>query len=149
MTALVATFAIGAVALVGCTTAEPDVAGLESELSQVDGVNDAVVGVTHSGAPWNTQLVVTLYIDDDTADGMVGAARAAAPVFVAGGAGARHEVSMYFIPGQRSDYESDFDAESYELTVTPEVAAALGVSDSGPFSLRISPAQMRQIAAGE
>ena len=148
VTAFVALFALGSVALVGCA-ANPDVSSLESELSTVDGVNDATAGATHSGAPWNTTLVVTLYLEDPSDAGVVEAVRGAAPVFVADDEGSRHEVSLLFIGGQRSDYESDFDAESYELTVTPDICATLGVPDSGPYSLRLSPAQMREIADGE
>jgi len=148
VTAFVALFALGSVTLGGCA-ASLDVSGLESELSTVDGANDATVRVAHSGAPWNTQLVVRLYLEDPSDAGIVEAVRGAAPVFVADDEGSRHEVSLLFIGGQRSDYESDFDAESYKLTVTPDICAALGVPDSGPYLLRLSPAQMREIADGE
>lgn len=146
--AAIALLALGSLALAGCA-ADPDVTDLETQLSEVDGVNDATVSVTHSNGPWETQLVVTLFIEDATEDGVVDVARAAAPVFVADPAGSRHDVSIYFVPGQQSDYDSEFDAQGQEVPVTADVAAALGVPDTGPYSLRLSPAQMRAIADGE
>lgn len=146
--AVIAVIALGSLALAGCA-GDPDVTDLQTQLSEVDGVNDATVSVTHSNFPWETQLVVTLFIEDATDDGVVDVTRAAAPVFVADPVASRHEVSIYFVPGQQSDYDSEFDAQGEELVVTPEVAAALGVPDAGPHSLRLSPSQMRAIADGE
>lgn len=148
MAAVVALLATGVLALAGCA-GDPDVTELGARLAQAEGVNDATVGVTHSNAPWETQLVVTLFLEDPTDDGVVDAVRAAAPVFVADPVGSRHEVSLHFVPGGLGDYEDEFEAQGEELTVTPAVYTALGISGDNPYSLRLSPEQMRAIADGE
>ena len=146
--AVIALVAVSALALAGCA-GNPDVTDLEAQLSEVDGVNDATVAVTHSNFPWETQLVVTLYLEDSSDAGIAGAVRSAAPVFVADPVGSRHEVTLAFVPGRLSDFEDEFDAQRAELTVSPEVYTTLGIDGNNPYSITLSPAQMRAIADGE
>jgi len=134
-------------ALVGCT-ANADVSELESQLAGIDNVNGATASVTHPGAPWNTQVVVSLYLDDASDEGVVEAVRAAAPVLSTDPVASRHDVVLSFVDGQRSDYETDFDAQRDEISVNPEVYATLGILDRGAWFLQLSPAQVRDIAGG-
>lgn len=144
---VVAVLTLGA-ALVGCTAAS-DVSGLESQLAGIDNVNGAAASVTHPGAPWNTQVVVSLYLDDASDDGVVEAVRAAAPVLAADPVASRNDVVLSFVDGQRSDYATDFDAQKDEISVNPDVYRALGIPDRGGWFLQLSPAQVRDIAGSE
>jgi hypothetical protein len=146
-TVLAATLAIGALALGGCA-ADPDVAGLEAGLSEAAGVNGAMVYTTHSGAPWNTQVQVLLFVDDPSDEGLVTAVRGAAPVLAEDPVASRHEVTIRLIDGERSDYPDRFAASADEITVLPTVFDALGVPDTGPYSLTLQPDEVRAIAEG-
>jgi hypothetical protein len=139
--------AIGALALAGCAS-DPDVGGLESRLSEVDGVNGALAYTTHSGGPWNTQVVVLLFVDATSAEAVVATAQAAAPVLADDPASSGREVNVYFIDGDRDDYDGRSAAFADAIPVTPEIAAALGVTQPGSESLRLSADDVRRIADG-
>jgi hypothetical protein len=137
--------AIGALALTGCS-ADPDVSGLESDLAQVQGVNGSMAYATHSGAPWNTQIVVLLFVDDPSPDAVVATAQAAAPVLADDSASSGREVSLYFINGDRADYSGRSAAFSDAIPVTSDIAESLGVSQPASESLRLTPRDVRRLA---
>ena len=139
--------AIGTLALAGCAS-DPDVGGLESGLSEVDGVNGALAYTTHSGGPWNTQVVVLLFVDDPSEEAVVATARAAAPVLADDPASSGREVAVYFIDGDRADYEGRSAAFADAVPVTPALAEALSVSQPGSEALRLSPDDVRRLADG-
>lgn len=143
--ALAALLTAGALALAGCA-ADPDVSALESGLERADGVNGAMVYTTHSGAPWNTQVQVLLFVDDPSDDGIAGAVRGAAPILAEDPVASRHEVTIRLIDGDRDDYADRFAAAADEITVLPEVFEALGVPDTGPYSITLQPAELRRVA---
>ncbi|MCW3492811.1 hypothetical protein [Microbacterium sp. SSM24] len=147
-TALVIAAAIGTLTLSGCAS-NPDVTGLEQSLSEIDGVNGSLAYTTHSGAPWNTQVVVLLFVDDPTEEGVVATTRAAAPVLAEDPASAGREVSVYFIDGERADYAGRSEAFRDSVVITPELAQSLGVELSGGSErLPLSPDDVRRIADG-
>jgi len=146
-TALAIVAAIGALALTGCA-ASPDLSGLESDLGEIDGVNGAMAYTTHSGAPWNTQVVVLLFLDDPSGDAVVASAQSAAPVLADDPAASGNEVSLYFIDGERGDYASRSEAFRDSIPVTSALAETLGVTQPGSESLRLSPDDVSRIADG-
>ncbi len=146
--ALVIVAAIGALTLAGCA-ADPDTGRLQQGLEGIDGVTGSVAYATHSGAPWNTQIVVVLFLDDPSDESVVATARSAAPVLADDPASAGREVSVYFVPGERGDYASTSAAFRDSVVITPELAESIGVSiPGGRESLPLSPADVRRIAAG-
>lgn len=146
-TALAIAAAFGALALSGCA-ATPDLSGLESHLAEIDGVNGAMVYTTHSGAPWNTQVVVLLFLDDSSGESVVASAQSAAPVLVDDPAASGHEVTMYFIDGERGDYATRSEAFADSIPVTSALAEELGVTQPGSEALRLSADQISRITDG-
>lgn len=147
-TALAIAAAIGALALTGCAS-NPDVSGLEQNLNAIDGVSGSLAYTTHSGAPWNTQVVVLLFVDDPSDAGVVAAAQAAAPVLADDPASAGREVSIYFIDGDRADYTGRSEAFRDSVTITPELAQSVGVTiPGGTERLPLSAEDVRRIADG-
>jgi hypothetical protein len=139
--------AVGALTLTGCA-GNPDLADLEANLSKIDGVNGAMAYTTHSGAPWNTQVVVMLFLDEPTDEGIVASTRAAAPVLADDPTASRHEVSIAFIDGDRADYDSQSEAYRDDLTIMPAVVDALGLPDTGSSFVTLSPDDVRRLADG-
>ncbi|WP_169583047.1 MULTISPECIES: hypothetical protein [Microbacterium] len=140
--------AIGALTLTGCAT-DPDTSGLEQDLAAIDGVNGSVAYATHSGAPWNTQIVVVLFVDDAAEKSIVTTAQAAAPVLADDPASAGREVSIYFVPGDRGDYGSNSEAFRDAAVITPELAQSLGVTmPGGSERLALTADDVRRIAEG-
>lgn len=137
--------AVGALALSGCAS-DPDLSGLEAELSGVDGINGAIASTQHSGAPWNTATVVLLFLDDPSAEGLSGSVRGAAPVLADDPGVSGNPVSLIFIDGDRSDYTSRSAALADVVIVPTEVSDSLGVAASGGESLRLSPDDVRRLA---
>lgn len=146
-TALAIVAAIGALALTGCA-ASPDLSGLESELAAIDGINGAMAYTTHSGAPWNTQVVVLLFLDDPTDDAVVASVQSAAPVLADDPTASGNEVTLSFIDGDRSDYASRSEAFADSIPVTSDLAEAFGVTQPGSEMLRLSPGDVRRLAEG-
>ena len=145
--ALAIAVAIGAFALTGCAS-DPDVGGLESGLAGIEGVNGAMAYTTHSGGPWSTQVVVLLFVDDPADEAVVAAATAAAPVLTDDPASSGREVTLYFIDGDRAQYEGRSAAFADAIPVTPALAEAVGVSQPGSESLRLAPDDVRRLADG-
>lgn len=139
--------AIGVLALSGCA-GNPDLSDLEANLAGIDGVNGAMAYTTHSGAPWNTQVVVMLFLDDSSDQALIASTEAAAPVLAEDPSASRHEVSIAYIDGERSAYTDRSDAYRDDITIMPVVSETLGVADSGPGFLRLSPDDVRRIADG-
>lgn len=142
---LALTVVVGALALSGCTS-DPDLSGLETELSDVDGINGAIATTQHSGAPWNTATVVLLFLDDPSGEGVIDSVRGAAPVLADDPAVAQHPVSLIFIDGDRDDYADRSSALADRVIVTPAVFEALGVAGSGGESLTLSPDDVQRLA---
>lgn len=142
---MVAAVAIGALALTGCA-GSPDLSDLEAELAQVQGVNGSIAYATHSGAPWNTQIVVLLFVDDPSPSAVVATTQAVAPVLADDSASSGREVSLYFINGDRDDYSGRSAAFSDAVPVTSEMAESLGVSQPGSEALRLTPRDVRRLA---
>lgn len=147
-TAIAATLIVGALSLAGCA-GNPDLSSLESELSDVEGVNGAMAWPTHSGAPWNTQINVLLFVDDPSDEGLIDAVRAAAPVLAADSVASRNEVTIGFVDGDRDDYSERSEAFGDELVVMEIVPQTLGVRDSGRAMLVLSPDEVRALAQAQ
>ncbi|MDY0907951.1 hypothetical protein [Microbacterium sp. CFBP9034] len=145
---VVAVLALGALALAGCAS-NPDLTGLESDLGQVDGVNGAFVWPTHSGAPWNTQVQVMLFLDDSSDDAVVEAVRGSAAVIAADAEASRHDVTISFVDGDRADYADRSDASAAEISVMPPVYEALGLPEGSVYAITLRPEDVRAIAGGE
>ncbi|MEI2269931.1 hypothetical protein OHB93_11460 [Microbacterium sp. No. 7] len=145
------TLCAGALGLSGCAaSADPDTAGLESELASVGGVNGAFVWTTHPNAPWVTRVQVMLFLDDPSDAGVVDAVRAAAPVLSADDAVADADaVALTFIDGQRGDYTARGEANRDVIGLAPEIASTLGVTDAGKRQLLVSPDELRALAGTE
>ena len=139
--------ALGALALSGCA-GNPDLSGLEEDLAGIDGVNGAVAYTTHSGAPWNTQVVVMLFLDESSDAAVIASAEAAAPVLAGDPTASRHEVSIAFIDGDRSDYADPSDGYRDDIMIMPAVTDSLGVEPTGNSFLRLSPDDVRRLADG-
>lgn len=137
----------GAVALAGCA-GDPDTGALEDQLTGVPGVNDASVAVLHPGAPWNTEVAVWLFVDDASVDGLVDAARGAAPVLAADGTASRNTVLLAFIEGEPGDYTDRREAIRSELPLASEVYAELGLPEHDNYALKLEPADLATLAAG-
>ena len=136
---------VGLLAMAGCA-ARPDLSGLEDELGQVDGVNGAIVWTTHPGAPWNTQVNVTLFLDEASSDAVIDAARAAGPVLAADPSASRHDVTIAFADAQRADYTRDSISSAPPVTVMPEVYEHLGLQDTGAHMILIRAGGLGPIA---
>lgn len=138
---------LGVLVLSGCA-GNPDLTGLEGELAELEGVNGAAAYTTHSGAPWNTQVVVMLFLDDSSDAAVLASAEAAAPVLAADPTASSHEVSIAFIDGDRADYASPRDGYSDDIMITPAVTDPLGVEPTGNSFLRLLPDDIRRLAEG-
>nr|BFF09428.1 hypothetical protein GCM10025699_07310 [Microbacterium flavescens] len=92
--------------------------------------------------------MVLLFVDDPSAEAVVATAQAAAPVLADDPASSGREVNVYFIDGDRDDYDGRSAAFADAIPVTPEIAAALGVTQPGSESLRLSADDVRRIADG-
>lgn len=145
------TVCAGTLGLSGCAAAaDPDIAGLENELSSVEGVNGAFVWTTHPNAPWVTRVQVMLFLDDPSDAGVVDAVRTAAPVLSADDAVADADaVGLTFIDGQRRDYTARGEANRDVIGLAPEIATTLGVTDAGKRQLLVSPDELRALAGAE
>ncbi|WP_082569405.1 hypothetical protein [Microbacterium sp. Root180] len=147
-TVLAIAAAIGALTLTGCA-ADPDMSGLEQDLATIDGVNGSMAYATHSGAPWNTQVVVVLFLDDPSDQTIVTTTQAAAPVLADDPASAGREVSIYFVDGDRGDYGRSSEAFRDAVVITPELAESLGVTmPGGSERLPLTAEDVRRIADG-
>lgn len=90
-------------ALTGCAP-NPDVTGLDADLAALDGVNGADVAIQHPGAPWNTKVVVRLFVDDAAQEPMTRAVLDAARIFAEHAATARHGADIILVDGDIDDY---------------------------------------------
>jgi hypothetical protein len=144
---LAATVVLGAVSLAGCA-GNPDLGPLESQLSEVEGVNGAMAWPTHSGAPWNTQVNLLLFVEDPSEEGLVDAVRAAAPVLAGDSAAGRHEVSIGFVEGDPANYEDRFAAFRDQALFSAAVAETLGGRDLGGEMIVLTPDDVRRLADG-
>lgn len=138
--------ALGALTLTGCA-ADPDVSGLRDELAGIDGVNGAEVFINHSGAPWNTQVVVYLYLDDPSAESVTGAVADAVPALAADSTASRHPVTVSFYDGVLADYADPAQAIGDRIVVGQSTYDALGVDFTGGQSVQLSPEDLTRLAA--
>lgn len=137
--------AVGALALCGCA-ADTELSGLETQLAEVGGVNGAIVYTTHSGAPWNTQVQVMLFVDDPSGDAIAGVARDAVTVLAADPTASRNEVTMSFVDGRRAEYPDRFSAFRDQITIPAAVYAELGAGEGGGTkSLTLAPHDVRRL----
>ena len=131
-------------ALSGC--ASPDPAPAQSALATAPGIQGADVVITHPGAPWNTEAIVTLYVADDSVPTVAAAVRSAAKA-LDGGPVADHPVTVFIIPGRPSDYSTRGAAVDARLRALDGVADALGVPrDHGGDAIRLTPDDIRRLA---
>jgi ethanolamine utilization microcompartment shell protein EutS len=144
-TAAAALVALAALSLAGCA-GDPDLSTLEGDLAQVEGVNGAFVWSTHSGAPWNTQVQIMLFLDDASDDGVIRAVRGAAPVIAGDASAARHDVHVSFVDGDRASYSDRLETTADQVTVMPVVYEELGLQDSGRYSIVLRPADLSALA---
>lgn len=138
--------AAGVLAITGCAAADPDVASLDSELASVPMVNAAQATVSHPGAPWNTEIVVTLFVSDASDQTVIDAVRGAAPVLAGDPDIAKHPVSIGLLPGEPADYASASDYAANQIVIGDAVAADLGI-DPGEFA-RLAPDDLQRLAGG-
>ncbi|MFJ6651599.1 hypothetical protein ACIQLJ_02245 [Microbacterium sp. NPDC091313] len=135
--------AAGVFALTGCA-ADPDVTSLDAELASVPAVNAAETTVSHPGAPWNTEILVTLFVSDTSDQTVIDAVRGAAPVLAADPDVSRHTVSIGLLPGEPADYPSASDYAASQIVIGDSAAAELGIA-SGEFA-RLSPDDLERLA---
>jgi hypothetical protein len=135
---------LGMLALSACA-ADPDVSGLEEELAQIDGVNGAVVWSTHPGAPWNTQVNVTLFLDEASSASVAAAMEGALPVLAADPQAGRHDVAVSFADADRADYTVDDVATAPQITVMPEVYEQLGLADTGRYLILLRAGELESL----
>lgn len=135
----------GALGITGCA-GDPDLAPLEAELSAIDGTSGAIAWVNHSGAPWNTQVNIQLFMDDLSDEDLIEAVQAAAPILAADPTAGRTRVTIRFVDGDRDDYADHYEASADDIPISAEVAEALGLRDPGTPSLVLSPADVDAIA---
>ncbi len=145
--ALAGGIVIGMLALAGCA-GESDVSGLQDELSQVDGVNGALVWPSHPGAPWNTQINVTLFLEEGSTDAVVAAAQAAAPVLAADPAASRHDVTIAFVEAGSGQFTRETVVEAPTVTVMPEAYERLGLAEGSPYMVTLRPGEAAAIPGG-
>jgi hypothetical protein len=145
---LAAAVALGAVSLAGCA-GNPDLTSLESRLAEVEGVNGAFAWPTHSGAPWNTQVNLLLFVDDSSEQALIDVVRAAAPVMATDTAAGRHEVSISFVDGDRQDYTDRFEAFDDVVRFSDAVPQALGARDLSGEMLVLSPENVQALAEAQ
>jgi hypothetical protein len=133
-----------ALALSGC--ASPDPVPAQSALATAPGIQGADVVITHPGAPWNTEAIVTLYVADESVPSVAAAVRSAAKA-LDGGPVADHPVTVFVIPGKPSDYSSNGAAVDARLRTLDGVADALGLHrDSVGDAIRLKPDDIRRLA---
>ncbi|MFJ4164626.1 hypothetical protein ACIPY5_03650 [Microbacterium sp. NPDC089698] len=101
--------------------------------------------VSHPGAPWNTQTLVTVRVTDGSVATVEAAARTVAKT-LAGTPIAEHDVYVYF------DYDTPEGATAPPMHVGSDMlrpaAANLGLDpDAARESLRIRPADITRLAA--
>lgn len=140
-TALAGGIVLGMLALSACA-ADPDVSGLEDRLSQIDGVNGALVWSTHPGAPWNTQVNVTLFLDEASTSAVTAAMNDALPILAGDPEASRHDVAVGFADGDRADYTRENASSASAITVLPEVYEQLGLTDTGAYVIVLRPADL-------
>ncbi|WP_125130227.1 hypothetical protein [Microbacterium sp. 10M-3C3] len=138
--------AAAAVALLsGCAAADPDVSGLQAELNGLPGVNGSQVVVEHPGAPWNTRIVVNMYLDDPSQATVVSVVEAAAPALADDEAVRQHPVSIFFVDGQVGDFPAG-PKPSRTIPLSNDTYAALGLTPAAGRSLELTPDDLRRLA---
>lgn len=142
---VVAALLVSAMALGGCAP-DPDVSSLASELEEIPGVNGAVASVAHSGAPWNTDIVVTLFVDEPTVDGVAEIVREGTPVFLADSSTAERGVEIFVTDADPTEYDETAASPDY-FTSMRAVAEELGIDSRGNSLLSVSGDDLDTLAA--
>ncbi|MDE0545140.1 hypothetical protein [Microbacterium sp. C7(2022)] len=143
--ALAVAIILGALTLSGCA-ANPDVSSLETELQTVPGVDAARATVAHSGAPWNTDIVVLLFVEDPTVDSVADVTRASAPVFLADDATAKRGVSLFVTDADPTEYDPVTHSSTQNFQNMDSVADELGVGSGSGGLLVLSGDDLRALA---
>ncbi|MCI0156402.1 hypothetical protein KNO15_06800 [Leifsonia shinshuensis] len=127
--------------LAGC--ASPDPAPVQSAIATAPGILDARVVIGHSGAPWNVDPIITLYLADASADAIEAAVRSTAKA-ISGDDVAKHPVSVFVVMGE-PDASSDGDG----MPIPEGVGTQLGIGEEATrFSMiRLTPDDIRRLAA--
>jgi hypothetical protein len=136
--------AVGAVALAGCA-ADPDLTELEANLAEIPGVTAAEATVSHPGLPWNTEILVSLFVEDSSDETVIGAFRGAASVFLADPATSRHPVSVGLLEGEPADYPSSVNRSSARIPLNAVTAEELGLEVGGGF-IALSSEDLQRLA---
>jgi len=136
---------LGALSLAGCA-ASPDMGDLAAHLEEVDGVNAVSADVGHPGAPWNTEVVVRLFVDDPSDAEFTSVIRGAIPALADDPTTARHGATVMFIEGVPGDYDNSGQQLRGKLRPGSKVYDELGLEFGE--SMRLSPEDIARLAEG-
>jgi hypothetical protein len=133
----------GLLTLAGCSSV--NASDVKSHLESAQGVQGASVKVSHPGAPWNTETLITLFIADGSAQSITTAIRSSARAIAADEV-AKHGVSFFVVPGKPSDYP-DIRSSDPELRIPRAVFDDLGLEYEPGTIVALEPADLKRIAA--
>ncbi|MGZ0712053.1 hypothetical protein ACWPKO_27335 (plasmid) [Coraliomargarita sp. W4R53] len=137
--------ALVAVVLSGCA-ADPDLSSLEDSLSDVAGVEGALTYATHSGAPWNTQIVAVLFVDEASVDSVTEVVRAVVPALASDDITSSSGVGVFVSEDEPIDYETYGRTTPMFFDSMPSVAKQLGVDSPGNALLTLTPEDLAALA---
>jgi len=132
------------VVLAGCA-ANPDVQGVQDGLEGLPGVNGADVSVQHPGAPWNTRIVVSMYLDDGSQAAAISAVEAAAPVLADAPEVSRHPVMITLVHGDIADFPTG-PTRTDTILLNPDTYATLGLEHTGGESVQLTSDDIARLA---
>ena len=137
---------IGMLSLTGCAP-DPDIGPLQAELEGIDGVNGVQVSVQHSGAPWNTSIVVGFYLDDPTDAALTEVVEEAVPALAADATASTHPIAILFYDGALADYDRPGEQTGDKVLPGSAVYDALGLDFGGGESVRLTPDDLARLEA--
>ncbi len=135
-------------ALTGCSPAA-DTTGLAAEITQSAGVLATTVDITHPGAPWNTELLVRIYVDDPSVESVAQKVRAIAPALARDATASSHTVGITAVQGDPSTIAASGSEGKSTLEIMVKVAGVLDVSRGGNSVLFLTPDDIARLAQPE
>lgn len=134
-----------ALALVGCSPAT-DTTALATDITSTAGTLGTTVDITHPGAPWNTELLVRIYVDDPSVESVAQKVQLIAPVLAQDATASSHTVGITAVQGDPAAESGSQIQATLEIMV--KVAGVLEVSRSGNAVLLLSPDDIARLAKG-
>lgn len=134
-------------ALVGCSPATDNTA-LAEEITRASGVLGTTVDITHPGAPWNTELLVRVYVDDPSVESVAQKVRLIAPVLAQDATARSHTVGITAVQGAPAAVAASGSQGQATLEIMVKVAGVLQVSSGGNSVLLLSPDDIARLAQG-